>query len=84
MRHAPTSMYANLRRECRYEKFQVPTFKLHGERKRPTPSPCLMIHHFFLNLSLAFVWCLLQDEISLQQFLIGYVLPLAVWRRVVR
>jgi multicomponent Na+:H+ antiporter subunit E len=31
-----------------------------------------MIHHFFLNLSLAFVWCLLQDEISLQQFLIGY------------
>ena len=32
-----------------------------------------MIHHFFLNLSLAFVWCLLQDEISLQQFLIGYL-----------
>jgi len=32
-----------------------------------------MIHHFFLNLSLAFVWCLLQNEITLQQFLIGYV-----------
>jgi multicomponent Na+:H+ antiporter subunit E len=33
-----------------------------------------MIHHFFLNLSLAFVWCLLQNEISLQQFIIGYVI----------
>jgi len=33
-----------------------------------------MIHHFFLNLSLAFVWCLLQNELSLQQFLIGYVI----------
>jgi multicomponent Na+:H+ antiporter subunit E len=32
-----------------------------------------MIHHFFLNLSLAFVWCLLQNEISLQQFVIGYL-----------
>jgi multicomponent Na+:H+ antiporter subunit E len=32
-----------------------------------------MIHHFFLNLSLAFVWCLLQDELSLQQFIIGYL-----------
>lgn len=33
-----------------------------------------MIHHFFLNLGLAFVWCLLQNEISLQQFIIGYVI----------
>jgi len=32
-----------------------------------------MIQHFFLNLTLAFVWCLLQDEFSLQQFIIGYV-----------
>jgi multicomponent Na+:H+ antiporter subunit E len=32
-----------------------------------------MSYHFFLNLTLAFVWCLLQDEISLPQFLIGYV-----------
>lgn len=33
-----------------------------------------MIQHFFLNLILAFVWCLLQNEISLQQFIIGYLL----------
>jgi multicomponent Na+:H+ antiporter subunit E len=32
-----------------------------------------MIQHFFLNLILAFVWCLLQNELSLQQFIIGYV-----------
>src|SRR5262245_50047967 len=33
-----------------------------------------MMSHFFLNLSLAFVWCLLQNEISLHQFLLGYLL----------
>ncbi len=33
-----------------------------------------MIPHFFLNVSLALVWCLLQNEMSLRQFLIGYLL----------
>lgn len=37
-----------------------------------------MISHFFLNLSLAFVWCLLQNEISLHQFLLGYLLGAGV------
>ena len=37
-----------------------------------------MIHHFFLNLSLAFVWCLLQNEISLQQFIIGYLVGVGI------
>jgi multicomponent Na+:H+ antiporter subunit E len=32
-----------------------------------------MIQYFFLNVTLAFVWCLLENEISLQQFLIGYL-----------
>jgi multicomponent Na+:H+ antiporter subunit E len=33
-----------------------------------------MIQHFFFNLTLAFVWCLLQNELTLQQFIIGYLL----------
>jgi multicomponent Na+:H+ antiporter subunit E len=33
-----------------------------------------MIQHFFLNLTLAFVWCLLQNELTLQQFIIGYLI----------
>lgn len=33
--------------------------------------------HLFLNLGLAFVWCLLQDEISLRQFLIGCAVGVA-------
>jgi multicomponent Na+:H+ antiporter subunit E len=33
-----------------------------------------MIQHFFLNLTLAVVWCLLQDELTLQQFVIGYLI----------
>jgi multicomponent Na+:H+ antiporter subunit E len=43
-----------------------------------------MIHHFFLNLGLAFVWCLLQDEISLQQFVIGYVMGAGIIQFFVR
>lgn len=33
-----------------------------------------MIQHFFLNLLLAVVWCLLQNQLTLQQFVIGYLL----------
>ncbi len=33
-----------------------------------------MIQHFFLNLLLAVVWCLLQDELTLQQFVVGYLI----------
>ena len=33
-----------------------------------------MVQHFFLNLLLAVVWCLLQDELTLQQFVIGYLI----------
>src|SRR5919108_1831751 len=33
-----------------------------------------MIQHFFLNLILAVVWCLLQNELTLQQFIIGYLI----------
>lgn len=32
-----------------------------------------MLSRLLLNLVLAFVWCLLQNEISLRQFLIGYL-----------
>lgn len=36
-----------------------------------------MVTRLFLNLGLAFVWCLLQDEISLRQFLIGCLVGVA-------
>ena len=36
-----------------------------------------MVARLFLNLGLAFVWCLLQDEISLRQFLIGCAVGVA-------
>ena len=35
-----------------------------------------MVTRLFFNISLAFVWCLLQDEISLQQFVIGFLVGL--------
>ena len=37
-----------------------------------------MIQHFFLNFGLAFVWCLLQDEVTLQQFIIGYLISMGI------
>lgn len=33
-----------------------------------------MIQHFFLNLLLAVVWCLLHNELTLQQFVVGYLI----------
>lgn len=33
-----------------------------------------MIQHLFLNVGLALVWCLLHNEMSLKQFVIGYLL----------
>lgn len=35
-----------------------------------------MLNRFTLNISLAFVWCLLQNDISLRQFVIGYLVGL--------
>ena len=43
-----------------------------------------MIQHFFLNLSLAFIWCLLQNEISLRQFIIGYLVGAGIMLLFVR
>ena len=37
-----------------------------------------MIQHFFLNCGLAFVWCLLQGEVTLQQFIIGYLISMGI------
>lgn len=33
-----------------------------------------MIQHFFLNLLLAVVWCLLHNQLTLQQFVVGYLI----------
>jgi len=35
-----------------------------------------MVTRFFLNVILAFAWCLLHDEISLRQFVIGFLVGL--------
>ena len=35
-----------------------------------------MVARVFFNLILAFIWCLLQDEISLRQFVIGSLIGL--------
>ena len=37
-----------------------------------------MIQHFFLNFGLAFVWCLLQGEVTLRQFIIGYLISMGI------
>ena len=37
-----------------------------------------MIQHFFLNCGLAFVWCLLQGAVTLQQFIIGYLISVGI------
>lgn len=36
-----------------------------------------MVTRLFLNIILAFAWCLLQDEISLRQFVIGFLVGLS-------
>ncbi len=33
-----------------------------------------MINHFYLNIGLALIWCLLQADLSLKGFTVGYVL----------
>ena len=35
-----------------------------------------MVTRFFFNVILAFAWCLLHDEISLRQFVIGFLVGL--------
>jgi multicomponent Na+:H+ antiporter subunit E len=55
-------------------------FPLLADRRSLTAECSFMIHHFFLNLSLAFIWCLLQNEISLQQFIIGYLVGAGIMR----
>ena len=37
-----------------------------------------MVTRFFLNVILALAWCLLHDEISLRQFVIGFLVGLLV------
>ncbi len=37
-----------------------------------------MVTRFFFNVILAFAWCLLHDEISLRQFVIGFLVGLLV------
>lgn len=37
-----------------------------------------MLSRLALNITLAFTWCLLQNEISLHQFLIGYLVGIGV------
>ncbi len=36
-----------------------------------------MVTRLFFNIVLAFAWCLLQDEISLRQFVIGFLVGLS-------
>ncbi len=36
-----------------------------------------MVTRLFFNVILAFAWCLLQDEISLRQFVIGFLVGLS-------
>ncbi|MCY4388764.1 MAG: Na+/H+ antiporter subunit E [Desulfurellaceae bacterium] len=36
-----------------------------------------MVTRLFFNIILAFAWCLLQDEISLRQFVIGFLVGLS-------
>jgi multicomponent Na+:H+ antiporter subunit E len=38
----------------------------------------MILRHLFLNLGLALVWCLLQNDLTLAQFVLGYLIGAAI------